>query len=412
MPHFKYKIRDRHGRPTTGIIESDSKEAVAGHFKKMGYAPILIEEAKSGFTRTGLFFENFFLGKVKLEEIIVFTRQLMVLQRAGVPILSSLTSIYEQVYNRYFKKVIEKILHSIESGKSLSESLAQYPDIFSETYVNMVRSGEVAGVLDDVLKRLGDLLEHELDIRMKVKQATRYPLLVLIAISIAFPVAVMFIIPKFADLFRTFDTPLPIPTRMLIGLNFILTHYWFLVILSIGFFIVLLKRLISRERFRPYLDRFKLKAPVFGALYLKITMSRFIKMTSVMISSGIPIINTLETVKGSVGNKIVAGSVDDIIAGITEGESMALSMKTSGLYPSIVTQMVKVGEDTGKLDELLMCVAEYYDAQIDYIVKNLAVLVEPMLIFVLGVMVLFLALGIFLPMWNLASLYIKVGGLG
>lgn len=412
MPSFKYKIRDRHGKPTAGLIESDSKESVANHFKKMGYAPTLIEEVRPGLEKAHPLLERIFRSNVKLEELIIFTRQLMTLQRAGVPILSSLDSIREQVINKRFKKVIEEVLRSVESGKGLSESLARYPDIFSEIYVNMVRSGEAAGVLDDTLNRLGDLLEHELDIRMRVKQATRYPLLVLIAISIAFPVAIMFIIPKFTDLFNSFDTPLPIPTRMLIGLNFILTHYWFFVILGIAPFVILFRGLARKENFRSYRDRFKLKIPVFGDLFLKITMSRFTKMSSIMMASGIPILNALEIVKGGVGNKIIGDSIDNIIAGITEGESMALSMKASGLYPSIVTQMVKVGEDTGKLDELLMRVAEYYDTQVDYMVKNLAVLVEPMLIAVLGAMVLFLALGIFLPMWNLSSLYIKAGGLG
>jgi len=411
MPNFKYKVRDNHGRPAAGIIESDSKEAVAGHLKKMGYTPTLIEEAMPRLGNAGSFFEKFFRGKVRLEELIIFTRQLMTLQKAGVPILSSLDSIREQVINKYFKKIIEDIIRNVESGKSLSDSFAQYPDVFSEIYVNMVRSGEAAGVLDDILNRLGNLLEHELEIRMKIKQATRYPLLVLATIAMAFPITIVFIIPKFADLFNAFDTPLPAPTRILIWLNFILTHYWALVILVPVPAVILFRKIVAKENIRPYWDRFKLKIPVFGDLFLKIAMARFTKMCSIMAASGIPILNALEIVKGGVGNKIISDSVDNIIAGITEGESMALSMKASGLYPGIVTQMVKVGEDTGKLDQLLMNVGEYYDTQIDYIVKNLAVLVEPILIVVLGIMVLFLALGIFLPMWNLASLYMKIGGL-
>jgi MSHA biogenesis protein MshG len=237
-------------------------------------------------------------------------------------------------------------------------------------------------------------------------------LLVLLTIAAAFPITIIFIIPKFADLFNAFDTPLPVPTRILIGLNFILTHYWMPVILVLVSAVILFRKIATKKKVRPYWDRFKLKIPVFGALFLKIAMTRFTKMSSIMIASGIPILNVLEIVKGAVGNKIISDSVDNIIAGITEGESMALSMKASGLYPGIVTQMVKVGEDTGKLDQLLMNVGEYYDTQIDYTVKNLAVLVEPMLIVALGAMVLFLALGIFLPMWNLASLYMKIGGLG
>jgi len=410
MPNFKYKIRDKYGKASTGTIEGESKEAVASHFKKMEHTPTFIEEIGHGLQSANPFFEKFFKG-VKLEELIIFTRQLMTLQRAGVPILSSLNSIREQLENKYFKEIIEKILHDVESGISLSESCAKYPDVFPEVYTHMLTAGEASGQLEDILKKLGDLLEHELDIRMKVKQATRYPLLVLIAISLAFPLAVIFIIPKFADLFTSFNTALPIPTRILLGLNYIFVHFWFLIVSGLIAFIYLFRKVSRMERIRPAWDRLKLKMPVFGQLFLKIALSRFAKITSILIASGIPIISALEIVKGSVGNRVIADSIETIAKGISKGNGIALSMKASGLYPGIVIQMVKIGEDTGQLDNLLMRTAEYYDTQIDYTVKNLAVLVEPMLILVLGVMVLFLALGIFLPMWNLSHLYIRMGGL-
>ncbi|MFC1621694.1 type II secretion system F family protein, partial [Candidatus Omnitrophota bacterium] len=352
MPAFKYKIRDSHGRATTGTLESDSKEAVARHFKNMGYVPTFIQEIKSASKTVGPFEKIF--KNVKLEELIVFTRQLMTLQRAGVPILSSLDSIQEQISSSYFKKAIVEILHSVEDGKSLSDSFAQYPDIFSEIYVNMVRSGEASGAVDNVLNKLGDFLEYELEIKMRIKQATRYPLLVLISIAIAFPLAIIFIIPKFTDLFKSFDTALPLPTRILLDLNYIFVNYWFLIIFGAVFFIVIFRKIARLERVRPYLDSLKLKIPVFGDLFLKIAMSRFTKMSSILLASGIPIVNALETVKGSVGNKVIANSIDNIITGISEGESMAATMKASGLYPSIILQMVKVGEETGQLDELLI----------------------------------------------------------
>ena len=403
MPNFKYKIRDKHGRASTGTIEGESKEAVALHFKKIGYAPTLIAAAGPSLKKFNPF--DRFFRRVNLEELILFTRQLMTLQRAGVPILTSLDSIREQSANIYFKKVIEEIGHDIESGKSLSDSLSKFSNVFSEIYINMARAGEAAGILDDILDRLANLLEHEQDLNMKVKQATRYPLLVVITISIAFPIAIMFIIPKFTALFARFDTQLPLPTRMLLSLNFILAHYWFLVIIGVVVLIFMFRYFINSPIGRPIWDNFKLKVPIFGPLILKISMSRFSRLTAVLSASGISIINTLEIVKGAVGNRIISNSVENIIEGVGEGKGIAEPMKLSGLFPGIVIQMVKIGEETGRMDDLLLKVSDYYDSQVSYTVKNLTVLIEPILIFIMGIFVLILALAIFLPMWNLISLF-------
>ena len=403
MLNFRYKIRDKHGRASTGTIEGESRESVASHFKQMGYMPILIEEEKSGVRNIN--FIQKFLSRVSQEELIVFTRQLATLQRAGVAILVSLSSISEQVNNPYFKKIIKGITNDIESGKGLSDALSRFPSIFSNIYINMIRSGEAAGMLDDVLDKLADLLEYEQDIKMKVKQAIRYPMLVMITLSIAFPVLVLFIIPKFSALFARFNTELPLPTRILIGLHFVLSHYWYLIILAIVVAVVAFRKFIHTPSGRYAWDSVKLKAPVFGQLLSKISLSRFSRMTALLSSSGIPILNTLEIVKGSVGNMIIADSIDNIIEGISQGKGIAEPMKLSGLFPGIVVQMVKIGEETGRMNELLLNVSDYYDSQVDYTVKNLTVLIEPILIFVLGIMVLTMALGIFMPMWNLMSVF-------
>ncbi|MEK7868164.1 MAG: type II secretion system F family protein [Candidatus Omnitrophota bacterium] len=403
MLNFKYKIRDKHGRASTGTIEGESRESVASHFKQMGYMPILIEEEKLGIKNFNPF--QRFLNRVSHEELIIFTRQLETLQAAGVAILVSLSSITEQITNPYFKRIIEEIANGIESGKSFSDSISRFPSVFSEIYINMIRSGEAAGILDDVLARLATLMEHEQEMRMRVQQAIRYPLLVILVISIAFPLLIMFVIPKFSALFARFNTELPFPTKMLLGAHFIISHYWpvivaAIIILSVGF-----KRFINTKSGRYIWDRVKLKMPVFGQLFLKISLSRFSRMTALLSASGIPIINTLEIVRDSLGNRVIADSVDNIIQGIGEGKGIAEPMKLSGLFPGIVIQMVKIGEETGKMNELLLKVSDYYDAQVDYTVKNLAVLIEPILIFALGIMVLVMALAIFMPMWNLISVF-------
>jgi len=403
LANFRYKIRDKRGRASTGTIEGESKEFVAGHFKQMGYAPILIEEERPGIRSFNLF-QKFF-NRVTQEELIVFTRQLMTLQQAGVAILVSLGSISEQVSNPYFKRIIEEISNDIESGKSFSDSLSRFPSVFSDIYINMVRSGEAGGILDDVLDRLAVLMEHEQEIKMKVKQAVRYPLLVIMVISISFPLLVMFVIPKFSALFARFNTELPLPTKILLGMHFILSHYWPFIILAIIAFIFLFRRAINTKSGRYVWDGIKLKIPVFGQVFLKIALSRFSRMTALLSASGIPIINTLEIVRDSLGNRVIAESIDNIIHGIGEGKGIAQPMKASGLFPGIVIQMVKVGEETGKMNELLHKVSDYYDSQVDYTVKNMTTLIEPILIFALGIMVLTMALGIFMPMWNLISVF-------
>ncbi|MBU1006761.1 MAG: type II secretion system F family protein [Candidatus Omnitrophica bacterium] len=403
MPNFRYKVRDKYGRGSAGIMEGESGDAVALRLKHMGYTPTLIEKAGPGLKKFNSLARVF--HRVNSEELIVFTNQLMTLQRAGVPILVSLESISEQSNNHYFKKIIDEISRDIEAGKSFSEAIAKFPGVFSDVYMNMIRSGEAAGILDSILQRLATLLENEQGLAMKIKQATRYPLLVVASIAVAFPMAVMFIIPKFSAIYARFNAGLPLPTRMLLGMHSILSHYWPLAIVGLFIFIMALKYFISTSFGRAIWDGIKLKVPVFGQLNLKISMSRFCRMTSVLSASGIPIINTLEIVKGSVGNKIIADSIEHIIEGISEGEGMTGSMKASGLFPSIVLQMVKIGEETGKIDELLMKVADYYDAQIEHTIANLTVLIEPFLIFIMGMLVLILALAIFLPMWSLISVF-------
>lgn len=403
MANFKYKIRDKRGRASTGAIEGESRESVASHFKQMGYLPILIEEQKPGIINFNPL-QRFF-DKVSQEELIVFTRQLMTLQRAGVAILVSLGSITEQISNPYFRRIIEEIASDIESGKSFSGAISRFPSVFSEVYINMIRSGEAAGILDETLDRLALLMEHEQEMRMRVKQAMRYPLLVITVISIVFPVLVMFVIPKFSALFARFNTELPLPTKILLGAHFIISHYWFVIIAAIIGMTFGFRRFIKTGTGRYAWDRVKLRIPVFGKLFLKISLSRFSRMTALLSASGIPIINTLEIVRDSLGNVVISESIDDIIQGIGEGKGITEPMKLSGLFPGVVIQMVKIGEETGKINELLLKVSDYYDSQVDYAMKNLTVLVEPVLIFALGIMVLTMALAIFMPMWNLVSVF-------
>lgn len=401
MPTFKYKVRDKFGKAVSGVITGDTKETVAKHLEAMGYAPISIDEVKE---LRAIKFLKFF-DKVSLEELNLFTRQLVTLQRAGLPLLLSLGALREQTSNACFKSVIREITTDIEGGNSLSVALSNHPNIFNELYVNMVKAGEAAGTLDDMLERLAQLGEDELLMRSRIKSAVRYPMIVVVTLVIAFFVIVGFVLPRFAALFAGFKITLPLPTRILLGTSVFMKRFWFLVLIVIIGGIIGFLRFINSKTGRPIWDNFKLKVFVFGQLILMITMSRFSRVTAVLLKSGLPILHILDLVKKTVGNVIIERSIEHIKSSVAEGKGISEPMKVSRLFPPMVVQMVAIGEETGKIDELLLRVADYYDSQIDYTLKNLTTLIEPILIFFLGLMVLVMSLAIFLPMWNMVQLF-------
>jgi MSHA biogenesis protein MshG len=303
--------------------------------------------------------------------------------------------------------VIAQISRDIESGLSLSGALEKYPLIFDQLYINMVASGEVSGRLDQVLERLASLREHDETIRLRIKSATRYPMIVVIAIVIGFIVLTTLVVPRYAKIYAQYTTTLPLPTQILLGINYAVTKLWWLLIIIGTAAYFLFKQYIKTKLGRISWDSIKLKIPVFGPLFLKLSISRFTRITGTLMRSGIPILKILDISSGATGNVIISKAILNIKENVTEGKGMSEPMKISGLFPPIVTQMVAVGEETGKLDDLLIHVSDYYDEQVDYTINNLTSLIEPILIFVLGLGVLFMALGIFLPMWNLMSIFKK-----
>lgn len=404
MPNYQYKSRDKFSKEARGVMEADDENAVAQRLIQMGFTPVSITEAKQTsrafkFSDSGI--------RVKFSELNMFTRQLATLQKAGLPILLSLSALREQAQNKVFKEVISQIIRDIESGSNLSGALEKYPKIFNSLYLNMVASGEASGRLDDVLERLATLSEHDETIRLRIKSSTRYPIIVVVAMIIGFIVLTVLVVPRYAKIYEQYTKALPLPTQVLLGINYAVTKlWWLLIIIGIaGRF--LFKRYINTRIGRFSWDSFKLKVPVFGPLLLKLSISRFTRITGTLMRSGIPILKILDIASGSTGNEVVSKAITNIRTNVMEGKGIAEPMKVSGLFPPIVTQMVSVGENTGKLDDLLIHVSNYYDEQVDYTINNLTSLIEPILIFVLGLGVLFMALGIFLPMWNLMSIFKK-----
>lgn len=404
MPNFKYRVRDRSGKAMAGTIDAPNLEMAGDRLFQLGYFPIKIEEEGEtvSFNPSDLW-QRF--QQVKFEEVIFFSQQLSTLYKAGVPLLTGLTSLAQQTENKKMKTMLEAISQQVEKGSTLFDAMAKYSQVFTPVYVNMIRAGETSGMLGQSLDRFVALADRELRTRQRVKEATRYPKIVIVSLTIAFGVLIAFVIPRFAEVFSRFNTPLPLPTRMMIGINNIFHTYWYIVLTAL-FGIPFLTRHYIRTPQGKYLwDRFKIRIPVFGPLFLKIALSRFAYIFVMLNRSGIPILQTLTITSSTIDNVILSQTIEGIGKKVREGSSLTDAMSTSGRFTPLVIQMLSVGESSGTLDEMLMRVTEYYDIEVENSIKKLSTYVEPTLTLFLGVVVLFLALAVFLPWWNLASLF-------
>lgn len=405
MTNYNYKARDKYGVLTTGTINAENSKEVALQLEKRHYTPVSIAAVEEGGVagRLDAFFGSF--QKVKPEELVVFTRQLASILEAGVPLTDGLDALQEQLKNKGFQKVVIQVKRDIEGGASFSDALEKHGKIFSGLVVNMVRAGERAGILDEVLETVSNLLDKDIETAGRIKSSTRYPLIVSITMIIAFMALTTFIVPKFAKFFSAFNTELPLPTRILIGFNKILVNYWFVIL---GVFILatyVFKRILDTERGRYAWDRLMLSAPIFGPLFSKIYLSRFARMLAAMIRSGIPILQALEITSATVENKVISKVILDVRDQVSQGKSLAEPMRGSKIFPPIAISMVAIGERTGSLEKMLNKVSDYFDRESDATINNLTPLLEPIMIFGLGMMMLVFALGIFLPMWELINVY-------
>jgi len=402
MPNFKYKARDKFAKPVSGTTVAESQTEAVKKLQDMGYTVVSMVQAAE-------FEASQILGRlgnrVTLPEVSTFTRQLYSLQKAGLTLLSSLEAIALQSDNRYFRMVIEEMARDIRGGVNFSEALKKHPHIFDDVYVSMIKAAESGGLMADILGRLSELIERQIDTRARIKAATRYPIIAFCVLCLGFLVVVTFVIPRFSTLYGQFNVALPLPTRILIGINLVIQKYWYLLILALGGVIYGFIRLINSSFGRPVWDNFRLKVPVFGPLVTLLTVSRFARVTAILMKSGVPILDILDLVGNTTGNIIIKRAILNIKQSVNQGQGMSEPMKVSGLFPPVVIQMVYAGEQTGRVDDLLLSVADYYDRETEYMIKNLTTYIEPLLIFFLACGVLVMALAIFLPMWNLIKVF-------
>jgi len=387
-----------------GNIDAPNPQMAGDRLYQLGYFPINIEEEGEtvSLNLSGLW-ERF--QKVKLDEIVFFSQQLSTLYKAGVPLLTGLVSLAQQAENKRMRTILETISRQVEKGSTLFEAIAKYPDIFTPVYVTMIRAGETSGMLGQSLDRFVTLADRELRTRQRIKEATRYPKIVGLSLLIAFSVLIAFVIPRFAEVFSRFNTPLPVPTRVMIGINNVFHTYWYIVLAALFGIPFLIRHYIQTPNGKYLWDRFKIRVPVFGPLFLKIALSRFAYIFVMLNRSGIPILQTLEITAATIDNVILSEAIEEIKRKIEGGSSLTNAMSESGRFTPLIIQMLSVGESSGTLDEMLMRVTEYYDLEVENSIKKLSTYVEPTLTLFLGVVVLFLALAVFLPWWNLASLF-------
>ena len=404
MTAFKYKARDKFGKAINGVLEASSPEMVASQLEGLGNIPVFIQEKKKDIISFDFLQRR---AGVRLEDLILFSRQLSTLVGAGIPLLSSLDALSEQTESKRMKEVINTVKNDIEGGNSLSDALARHPTVFSGLYVSMIQAGEVTGALDEILDRLATITEYEKDTRARIKTATMYPKIVVIAMSTAFIILVTFVVPRFAAMFSRFEATLPLPTRIMIGISDVFRDYWFVMLLVASFVVMGFHWYTITKWGRLRWDDLKLRTPVFGPLFLKIAMSRFTHILGMLMRSGIHILETLEIASATTGNSVISKELEKLRESVREGSGLSEPLKQSGVFTPMVVQMISVGEQSGKLDEMMAKVSQYYELEVEYTIKNLSTLIEPALIVGIGGMVLFMALAIFLPMWDMARIVIR-----
>ena len=346
---------------------------------------------------------DFFKPRVKKEDLNVFTRQLWTMQKAGLPLLSGLSSLREQARTETFKKVIVQLIKEIEAGNSLSVALSQQPRVFEPVFVHMVRAGEASGKLDEIFLQLSEMGQFESSTKEKLRSATIYPVLTFLSLSIAFIIVVTFVVPQFTGIFTQAGQKLPLPTRLLLFINNMIRHHWLEVIIGTIAAVFVVRSYISTPFGRYQWDFMKLKIPVIGKLVFFLQMSRFAKILAELLKTGVPILQSLQLVSDTLNNRVIEKAVMKIQKSVNEGKGMSVAMKNTEIFTPMIVQMVEVGENSGRTDELLSYVSGYYEDQSTLMIKNFSTLIEPILLFVLGGMVLLLATGVFLPVWSLVN---------
>lgn len=401
MPKFTWEARTKAGAQQKGVMEATNESMVESQLKKYGFTGITVKAEKGGF--------KFSFGgtKVDTKDLVVFTRQFATMIDSGLPLVQCLDILAGQQENKSFKSALYNIKEAVESGSTFADALAKHPKIFDQLYVNLIAAGEVGGILDTILNRLAAYIEKAMKLKKQVKGAMVYPATIISIAVVVIGVILVFVIPTFAKMFADFGGTLPMPTLIVIAMSNFLQRY-ILVIIGIFYGLkVAIGKYYDTPVGRKMMDRMFLKLPVIGVLIRKVSVAKFTRTLGTMISSGVPIMDGLEIVAKTAGNKIVEDAIYKVRQAISEGKTMAEPLAESGVFPAMVTQMIAVGEATGAMDTMLNKIADFYDDEVDDAVGNLTSMMEPLLMLFLGTTVGGLVVAMYLPIFKLAG---AVGG--
>lgn len=401
MAEFEYKGRTARGDLVTGRIESDSAEAVANQLFNTGITPIDITERAAGGEAGGLWQRLQETRRPSLDDLILFSRQMYTLTKSGVPLIRGLNSLAESTRNPALRGTLRDVVEALQGGRELAAALARHPQVFSPLYLNIIRVGESAGRLEEGFLRLYEYLQREKEIRNRIRQALRYPTIVVSFIAVAIAIVTLYVIPAFKGIFDRFGQELPLPTRIILAVSDFMVEWWWLILGGLVAALITFFAWIRTEEGRYRWDKFKIHMPIVGGIVLRASLARYARAFTMTIRSGVPLTQALTLIARGVNNEYLGERIAGMRTGVERGESLYRTTVAAGLFTPLVAQMIAVGEETGKLDDMLEEVADFYEREVDYDLRTLSERIEPIMIIIIAVMVLILALGVFLPMWDL-----------
>jgi MSHA biogenesis protein MshG len=409
MPAFAYRGRDARGGLVAGRLEGADSSAVADQLLAIGVTPVEITPA--GAVQVAVeapeWWRRLAAPPISDVDVMLFSRQMHALLKAGVPIMRALGGLQQSTQNSSLAEVIADLRTSLDAGRELSAAMRSHPRVFSPFYVSVIRIGETTGAMDESFLRMFEYMEFDKEIRDRIKAAVRYPIIVLIVLAVAVAVVNFAVIPAFAKLFESHKVPLPFLTQVLIGTSNFFVAFWPVMLAALVVGIAGMRIYLSTEPGRYWWDRVKLRLPLAGPIILRATLARFARAMALAVRAGIPIVQAMSVVAEVVANSHMALRIRHMRDGIERGESILRTATASAIFTPVVLEMISVGEETGELDSLMAEVADMYEREVDYDIKNLAANIEPILTIALGVMVLILALGVFLPIWGMGSVMFK-----
>lgn len=396
MPVYVFKARDPQGKIINSTMEADNEQIVRNRLREKNYVVTYIAPKGKTFNMKDTMAS---FQKVKAKSLAVFSRQFATMVSAGLSLVRALDILERQSDDKKLKEVVGDVRRRVEEGASLADSFAMHPTTFSELYINLTKAGEVGGVLDETMHRVAEFMEKDQALKSKVKSAMTYPTVVFFFAIAIVVFLLVFALPTFAKMFDSLGAKLPLMTRIVVAMSDALRNYWFIWIATIVGLIIAFKQYTKTSRGQYNWSKLLLKLPVFGMLNRKVTVSRFARTLGTLLSSGVPVMQALEVTGKASGNKVVERAIEDVRVSIREGESISIPMEASGIFPPMVTQMIAVGEETGSLDSMLKKISDFYDMEVEATLDSLTSLIEPLLMAFMGVMVGFIVIAMYLPLF-------------